>query len=333
MTSEPTTKRNIIRWVLLSGVLVGLGTFLWFATRPQPLTIQGEVTANRVDLSPRVNGRVAELRVDVGDTIERGALLTQLESPQLEAALLAARAALIVAKADFDRVHSTRPETIAARKAELAAAEADVVLMKEEYDRQAHLITTGFTPQQRVDEATRNLESATRKRDSAKATLDFTIKGASDEERGLAAAQVKQAEASLHQREVDVSELTVKAPITGEITSRVAELGENFSAGAPLFTLIDMQNLWFTFNLREDLLAGLKINDRFDVTIPALKGRVIPVRVTVINVQGQYATWRATRATGDFDLRTFEVRAKPLDLIEGLRPGMSAIAAWSERMR
>jgi HlyD family secretion protein len=314
-------------------MLLGLGTFLWFATRPQPLTIQGEVTANRVDLSPRVNGRVAELRVDVGDTVQRGALLAQLESPQLAASLLAARAALLVANADHDRVFSTRPETIAARKAELAAADADVVLMKEEFDRQAHLITTGFTPQQRVDEATRNLEAATRKRDAARATLDFTVKGASDEEKGLATAQVKQAEASLNQREVDVSELTVRAPISGEITSRVAELGENFSAGAPLFTLIDMENVWFTFNLREDLLAGLKINDQFDVKVPALKSKVIHVRVTMINVQGQYATWRATRATGDFDLRTFEVRAKPLQPVEGLRPGMSAIAAWSERMR
>jgi HlyD family secretion protein len=333
MSSSSTTLLKAVRWIILCGVLAGLGAFLWFATRPQPLTVQGEVSANRVDVSPRVNGRVSELRVDVGETVERGALLAQLDSPQLSASLISTRAALQVAKADLDRVYSTRPETIAARKADLAAAEADVVLSKEEYDRQAHLITTGFTPQQRVDEATRNLQAATNKRDAAKAALDLAIKGASDEEKSLATAQVKQAEASLNQREVDVSELTLRAPIAGQITSRVAELGENFGAGAPLFSLIDMENLWFTFNLREDLLAGLKIDDRFEVTVPALKSQVIPVRVTMINVQGQYATWRATRATGDFDLRTFEVRAKPLQPVEGLRPGMSAIAAWSERMR
>jgi HlyD family secretion protein len=323
----------MIRWIVLSSVLLGLAAFLWFATRPQPLTVQGEVSANRVDVSPRVNGRVSELGVDVGDNVKRGALLAQLESPQLSASLLAARAALAVAKADYDRVYSTRPETIAARKADLAAAEADVVLTKEEYDRQAHLITTGFTPQQRVDEATRNLRAATNRRDAAKSALDLVVKGASDEEKGLATAQVKQAEASLNQREVDVAELTLRSPISGQVTSRVAELGENFSAGAPLFSLIDMENLWFTFNLREDLLGGLKIDDRFEVAVPALKSQVIPVRVTMINVQGQYATWRATRATGDFDLRTFEVRAKPLQPVAGLRPGMSAIVAWSARAR
>jgi HlyD family secretion protein len=112
------------------------------------------------------------------------------------------------------------------------------------------------------------------------------------------------------------------------VTTRIAELGENFSAGAPLVALIDMNNLWFTFNLREDLLAGLKVGERFEVTVPALTFKRIPVRVTLINVQGQYATWRATRATGDFDLRTFEVRAMPVEPIDGLRPGMSAVAAW-----
>jgi len=333
MSSASAARPNVVRWIILSVVVVGLCTLLWFATRPQPLTVQGEVSADRVDVSPRVNGRVAELRFDVGDSVKKGDLLAQLESPQLAATLIATRAALAVAKADYDRVYSTRPETIAGKKADLAAAEADVVLAKAEYDRQAHLITTGFTPQQKVDEATRNLQDATNRRDAAKAALDLAVKGSSDEEKSLATAQVKQAEATLNQREVDVAELTLKSPISGQVTSRVAELGENFSPGAPLFSLIDLENLWFTFNLREDLLGGLKIDDRFEVTVPALKSQVIPVRVTMINVQGQYATWRATRATGDFDLRTFEVRARPLQPVEGLRPGMSAIVAWSVRAR
>jgi len=163
--------------------------------------------------------------------------------------------------------------------------------------------------------------------------LQLAVTGASPEERALAAAQVKQAEATLSQREADVSELIIHSPITGQVTTRVAELGENFSAGAPMFSLIDMHGLWFTFNLREDLLAGLKIGDQFEVTVPALAAKRITVRVTLINVQGQYATWRATRATGDFDLRTFEVRAVPTEPVEGLRPGMSAIAAWARARR
>ncbi len=144
---------------------------------------------------------------------------------------------------------------------------------------------------------------------------------------------MKQAEATLNQRDVDVAEFVIRSPITGQVTTRVAALGENFSAGAPLFSMIETNNLWFTFNLREDLLGGLKIGDTFDVTVPALKFQIIPVRVTMINVQGQYAAWRATRATGDFDLRTFEVRALPIQPVDGLRPGMSAVVAWANRGR
>ncbi|WP_025658287.1 efflux RND transporter periplasmic adaptor subunit [Rhizobium sp. IBUN] len=309
-------------------VVIGLAALLWFATKPPPLIVQGEVSANRVDISPRVSGRIAKLDADVGDNVQGGAVIAALESPQLVAALHMAEAALAVAEADLVRVNSTRPETIAARKAELAAAAADVTLYQEDFDRQAKLITTGASTQSRVDETTRNLEAAIRKRESAEANLDLAVAGASKEEKALAATQVERARSSLKQQQVDISELTIHAPISGQVTTRVAELGENFSAGAPLFSLIDLENPWFTFNLREDLLKGMKVGDGFDVTVPAMGDAKIPVKVTTINAQGQYATWRATRATGDFDLRTFEVRANPVNPVQGLRPGMSAIASW-----
>jgi HlyD family secretion protein len=239
-----------------------------------------------------------------------------------------AEAALSVAEADLVRVNSTRPETIVARKADFAASEADVTLYQESAARQAKLVSSGSSTQSLVEEATRNLESAIRKREAAQAALDLAVAGASKEEKALAATQVEQAKASLNQTQVDVKELTVHTPIDGQVTTRVAELGENFSAGAPLFSIIDIQNPWLTFNLREDLLRGLKVGDSFNVTVPALKSAELTVKVTVINAQGQYATWRATRATGDFDLRTFEVRAVPTSPVDGLRPGMSVIASW-----
>ena len=312
-------------------VLVALGALLWFATRPPPLTIQGEVSANRIDISARAAGRVTKLNVNVGDEAKTGAVLIELESPQLQAALGAAEAAVAVARADLARVSSTRPETIAARQAEVAAADADVKLYQEVYNRQAQLVQGGSTPQARVDEATRNLEAAIRKREASQEALQLATVGASPEERALAQAQVRQAEAGLAQRQADIAELTVRAPVSGQVTTRIAELGENYGAGAPLLSLVDVGGLWFTFNLREDLLGGLKVGDTFKVNVPALSKQDIAVRVTMINVQGQYATWRATRATGGFDLRTFEVRATPATPLEGLRPGMSVVAEWTGR--
>ena len=319
---------GMVRAVVGIVALVVLGILLWFATRPPPLVVQGEVSANRVDISPRVAGRILKLNADVGDNVEKGVVIAELESPQLTAALHMAQAAVGVSEADLTRVNSTRPETIDAANAELAAASADVTLYQEESARQARLITTGASTQAQVDQTARNLEAAIRKQESAAANARLATAGSSKEEKALAAAQVEQARASLNQQQVDVSELIIHAPISGQVTTRVAELGENFSPGAPLFSIIDLQNPWFTFNLREDLLKGLKVGDGFDVTVPALAGGPIPVKVTMINAQGQYATWRATRATGDFDLRTFEVRAVPVSPVEGLRPGMSVIASW-----
>jgi HlyD family secretion protein len=326
------SKRSV-RWLIGVVVVAAFGTMLWLATRPPPLTIQGEVSADRVDISPRVAARIVTLKADVGDSVERGAVMAELDSPELVAARLAAQAALAVARANLDQISSIRPENVASRKADLESAKANEKLNQETYDRQIQLARTGNTPQASVDNATGNLQMATQKRESAEAALQLTIEGASKEDRALAAAQVKQAEATLNQRDVDVAEFVIRSPITGQITTRVAALGENFSAGAPLFSMIDMGNLWFTFNLREDLLGGLKIGDKFDVKVPALNFLIVPVRVTVINVQGQYAAWRATRATGDFDLRTFEVRALPLQPVDGLRPGMSAIVSWANRGR
>ena len=137
-------------------------------------------------------------------------------------------------------------------------------------------------------------------------------------------AQVAQAEAALAQRQADLDELRIFAPMSGEISGRTIELGENVGPGAPLFTIVDLDQAWFTFNLREDLLAGLAMGDRLTIRIPALDTET-EAEITLINVQGQFASWRATRATGDFDLRSFELRARPVAPLEGLRPGMSAL--------
>ncbi|KAJ0345777.1 hypothetical protein COL154_013926 [Colletotrichum chrysophilum] len=322
---------SIIRPTIGVAALVALGVVLWFATRPPPLVVQGEVSANRVDISPRVSGRVAKLNADVGDKVKTGEVLAELTNPQLVAALAASKAALNVSKANLANIETVRPEQVDAQKAEVAADQANIDLYQETYDRQVKLVKTGNTPQSSVDEATRNLQAALRKRDADVAQLKLIEEGASKEQRAFAAAQVKQAAATVTQQQVDADELTIHSPISGEVTTRIAEPGENFSPGAPIYSLVDMNDLWFTFNLREDLLAGLKVGDTFDVAIPALGARAVPVRVTVINVEGQYATWRATRAPGDFDLRTFEVRAKPVKPIAGLRPGMSVIADWHNR--
>ena len=321
--------RRVSRYVILGLLLVGVGIVFWFAIQPPPLIVQGEVEATRVDLATRVSGRVKTLNVDVGDTAKAGDVVIELESPQLQAGLAAAQAALLVAQADRNRIYSTRAEVIDARKAELEKAQADVVLAQQIYGRQKQLAESGNAPQQRLDEAANSLQAALKAQEAAQANLTLAEKGSSDEEKALADARVKQADAAYGQTRTDVDELVIHAPVAGEVTTRVAERGVLFSPGAPLLSIVDLSDVWLTFNLREDLLAGLKVGDTFDVQLPALSDRTVTVRVTAINAPGQYANWRATKATGDFDLRTFEIRAKPVAPVDGLRPGMSAIVPWA----
>lgn len=324
--NAPATPRRarLLPILVLTGLAALVALSVWWVTRPAPLLIQGEVAAPRVDVSARVAGRVAEVHADLGQRVDEGALLVRLSNPQLVTAHASAASSLEVARASEAAAGATRPEVIRAREAELAAAQADLRLAEEQAARDTQLQAQGLRPQAAIDQTERNVETAARRAEAAEAQLDLARAGASPEERDVAAAQVAQAEAALAQRQADLDELEVVSPMSGEIASRLVEPGENVGPGTPLFTIVDLDAAWFTFNLREDLLAGLAVGDTLRVRVPAIDAE-IEAQITLINVQGQFASWRATRATGDFDLRSFELRARPVQMPQGLRPGMSAL--------
>ncbi|MDT8854416.1 efflux RND transporter periplasmic adaptor subunit [Paracoccaceae bacterium Fryx2] len=316
--------RALLPFLLLAALAALVALSVWWVTRPGPLLVQGEVAAPRVDVSARASGRVAEVLADLGDRAEAGMLLVRLSNPQLVTAHAAAASGLEVARASEAAAGATRPEVIRAREAELASAAADLRLAEEQSARDTELSRQGLRPQALIDQSIRNVETAARRVEAAQAQLDLTRAGASPEERAVAAAQVAQAEATLAQRQADLDELTIHAPMSGEISARLIEPGKNIGPGTPLFTIVDLDSAWFTFNLREDQLAGLQVGDSLQVRVPALEVEV-GARIILINVQGQFASWRATRATGDFDLRSFELRARATQPLPGLRPGMSAL--------
>lgn len=321
--------KSRIALIIVVAALAGVAALsIWASLAPAVVLVQGEVEATRVDIAPKVAGEIATVHVGEGERVEVGALLVELESPQLMAGLASAEAAAGVARADRERINSTRPEAIAARRAELEKAQADLVLARQSYDRVSVLTERSAASQQQLDSAENSLSAAQAAVAAAEANLTLAIDGASPEERAVADAQVQQAEASLNQTRTDVGELSISAPISGEVVSRVAEVGALAASGAPLFSIVDLDDVWFTFNLREDFLDGLQVEDRLLVDIPAIGRSDVEVRVTSVSALGTYANWRATRATGDFDLRTFQIRARPVEPVDGLRPGMSAIIDW-----
>jgi HlyD family secretion protein len=205
------------------------------------------------------------------------------------------------------------------------------VLAQQTFDRVRQLAESGNAPQARLDQATDSLHESQRTQDEAKSAYEQAVNGYTKEEHQIAEADVQKAIADIQEVQSIVDQMVIYAPVASQVYKRNVEPGEYVSPGVPLVTLIDLRDMWVHFDLREDLARTLKVGDRLDVRIPALGDQSITVEVRLIATKGEYASWRATRATGDFDLRTFSIRAYPVHNVPGLRPGMSAYLDWLAR--
>jgi HlyD family secretion protein len=308
------------------------GLSIWYLVRPEPLLVQGEVDATRLDIAARVDGRVGEVPVERGQNVDAGAVLVRIGNPETIAKHAQAVAARAVADSQLANIKAgTRAEVIAARKAAQERAEAGVVLARKTYERVSQLAERGNAPLARLDQVTDSLHESERAADQAKSAHEQAVNGYTAEERQIAAANVQKAVADITAVQSIIDQMVIYAPIASQVYQRNVEPGEYVSPGVPLITLIDLNDVWVGFDLREDLVKRIKIGDRFNVRIPALGGRSITVEVKLIATKGEYASWRATRATGEFDLRTFAIRAYPVDKLPELRPGMSAYLDWRAR--
>ncbi|MGB9043414.1 MAG: efflux RND transporter periplasmic adaptor subunit [Pseudolabrys sp.] len=328
--TERKTSRGTVPSIVGAVVVAAVaGLSVWYLVRGQPLLVQGEVDATRFDMAARVDGRVADIPVDRGQDVAAGAVLVKIDNPETLAQKNQAITAALVAEAQLAHINAgTRTEEIAARKAALDRAQAAVVLAQKTYDRISELTEHGHASVAQLDKATDSLAESQRAADQAKSAYDEAVNGYTKEERQIAEATVKKALADTKEVQSIIDQMVVYAPVASQVYQRNVEPGEYVSPGVPLITLIDLNDMWVHFDLREDLVKTLKVGDRFKVRVPALGDHEITVEVRLIATKGEYASWRATRATGDFDLRTFSIRAYPVEKVPGLRPGMSAYLDW-----
>jgi HlyD family secretion protein len=328
--TRSATRAPSIIVAIVGAAVVGLSLF--YLSRSEPLLVQGEVDATRLDIAARVDGRVKEIPVERGQNVPAGAVLVRIDNPETVAKHDQMRTAKAVAAAQLANVLAgTRAETIAARKAEMERAQAALVLAQKTFDRTNILTQQGNAPQARLDQMTDSLHESERAVDQATSAYEQAVNGYTKEERAIAKTNVEKANADIQSVQSIIDQLVVYAPIATQVYQRNVEPGEYVSPGVPLITLIDLADVWVHFDLREDLVKNLKVGDRFEVRIPALDDRRVTVEVKLIATKGEYASWRATRATGDFDLRTFSIRAYPVQRIPELRPGMSAYLDWRSR--
>lgn len=327
MASQKSQNSNmLLAFLTLLGVIALVAVVGFFMLRKGPEIIQGQAEVDEYRVSSKVPGRILEFRVKEGQTVQAGDTLAILEAPDIAAKMEQARAAEAAAQAQNEKaIKGARQEQIQAAYEMWQKAQAGVDIAEKSYKRVKNLFEQGVMPAQKLDEVTAQRNAAIATEKAAKAQYTMAKNGAEREDKMAAAALVERAKGAVAEVESYVKETFLIAQAAGEVSEIFPKVGELVGTGAPIMNIAILKDMWVTFNVREDLLKNLTMGAEFEAIVPALDNKAIKLKVDYMKDLGTYAAWKATKTTGQFDLKTFEVRARPIEIVEGLRPGMSVI--------
>ncbi|QZP07623.1 efflux RND transporter periplasmic adaptor subunit [Caenibius sp. WL] len=329
--TPPSAGRRKQLLAIGAAIILFLGLGLWLAYRPVPDQIQGMVSAHEVRVTSKVTGRIAAFHVEEGQPVTAGQLLYTIESPEVSAKTEQAGGALASAEAMSDKARNgARIEDIRAAEAQWRRADAAAALAETTYQRTQRLAKEGVLAGQKRDEARTNAIASREAAKAARAQYDQALAGARAEDQAAAGGQLQQARGIAAEVAAAAAETRISAPMAGEIGRRLAQPGELVPQGFPVFMLTDVAHPWVTLNLREDQLQGLARGKKLNGTVPALRDQRAEFRVTFLAPAGDFATWRATRQSSGFDIKSFEVRVVPVVPIKGLKPGMTVLFDWPQ---
>ena len=325
------SKTLVMSFVILISVIAVIGLIGYFILTPDDVIIQGEVEATEVRLSGKLPGRVLELRAREGMKVKKGDTLILIDSPEISAKIMQAEAAESAAKAvSLKAQNGTRQETITAAAEQYEMAQTAADFAKKSYERTKNLYEKGVIAAQKFDEVETQYKASQAQARAAKSQYEMALNGAQKEDKLAAYAQVQRAKGALEEATSYLSETKLVAPISGEISEIFPKEGELDGSGSPLMNIVDLNDIWVTFNVRENFLSKIKVGQQLKAKVPALGDKEITLKVTYIKALGSYATWKATKLTDEYDTKTFEVRAVPVEKVSDFRPGMSVIINWSK---
>lgn len=326
-TNTKKLKRNnmLLAFITLVAAIILIAIVGFFILKPHSIIIQGQAESTEVRISGKVPGRILELRVKEGDTVRAGDTLVILDSPEVQAKLLQAQSAESAAQAQSNKANrGTREEQISSAYAMMQKAKAGKEIAEKSYRRMQNLFEKGVVSAQKRDEAEANYNAMLATEEAAASQYQMAINGAQREDKEAAEALVNQAKGAVNEVESYISETHLLSPIDGEISEVFPKVGELVGTGSPIMNVRDKKDTWVVFNVREDLLKDIKIGNTVNAYIPALD-KNIGLNIYYMKDMGTYAAWKATKTNGQYDQKTFEVKASPTEPAEGLYPGMSVI--------
>ncbi len=324
-----------------TGMLLAFSTLLlviaivsligWIVLKPEPIMLQGQAEATEVRVSGKIPGRIKKFMVSEGMNVNKGDTLVFIDSPELDAKLMQANSAKDAASAQNQKANKgARSEQIAGAYELWQKAEVGVKLAEKTYNRVQNMFAEGVIPAQKRDEAEAKYKAALATSRAAKSQYDMAINGAEKEDKLATLALVNRAIGAVSEVESYLSETMLVSPIDGEVSDVFPKQGELVGSGAPIMNIVDLSDIWVVFNIRENLLANIKVGKEFQAVIPALGNQSVTLKVNHIKAMASYATFKATKTNGGFDVKSFEVRAKPVTVVEGLRPGMSLMVNYEK---
>lgn len=324
--SAKTQHNNILLAVLgFTAVVVVVAVIGFFTLGTKDEVIQGEMDASEYRVSCKLPGRVVELRAKEGDYVHVGDTLAILEIPEIDAQKRVAEATEQATAALSDLTNNgARQEQIQSGYQLWQQAIAARDIAKKTYDRINNLFNEGVVSKQKRDESYAAWKATDAQVAAAKSQYDMLRNGAREEQKRAAEKQKQAAKSAVDVVSSMLKETVQVSAVEGEVTNVYPKVGELVGLGSPIMSITMVKDMWGTFNVREDQLEGLRIGDTFKVYSPAFD-REMEMKVYYIKDEGSYAVWKATKSNGQYDLKTFEVRARPVKAIEGLRPGMTLI--------
>jgi len=327
-------KKNKRYLLIIAGIVAGLIILTiagWILLKPVPLMVQGEMDAKEIKVASKIPGRIAKILVKEGQTVKKGDTLIIINSPEIRAKMEQAKAAQRAAGAQRDKADKgARSQEVEAAFNMWQKAKAGSDLASKTYLRVKNLYADGVVPLQKLDEAEANMKASQTTEVAARAQYQMAEEGARKEDKSAATAIWEQASGVVSEVAAYVDATIITAPSDGEVGTIISEEGELVGTGFPIITLVDLSDVWVTFNLREDLMSKVRMGMEISAIVPALGNKEINIKVNYITALGEFATWHATKTSGDFDQKTFEVRAVPSKNIVGLRPGMSILVNWDK---
>ena len=324
--SAKSQHNNILFAILGFAVVVIIVALIgFFALGRDPELVQGQVEVSEYRVSSKVPGRILEIRVKEGDYVKVGDTLAILDAPEVRAKMEQARSAEDAAAAlELKAQNGARQEQIQGAYQVWQQAKAGLEIAEKSYQRIQRLFDEGVVSAQKRDEVFANFKAMEAQCKAAESQYQMAQNGARREDKLAAAAQVGRAKGAVQEVNSYIHETVQIAQMEGEVSSIYPKVGELVGTGSPIMTISMMQDMWGSFNVREDQLNGMQVGTTIKAFVPAFN-KEVEMKVYYLKDQGSYAVWKATKANGQYDLKTFEVKARPVEKMEGLRPGMSLI--------